>query len=114
MKYDQVLTNYGNGYNKFTGVFSVPIMGVYLLTFSIATTQGQSHIRVKLVYNNTNIANASADPGPTGHVDMGGNTVIVDLKAGQSVWLEVYDSIGGQMESSSINKYATFSGVLLF
>ena len=114
VKYDQVLTNYGNGYNKYTGVFSAPTTGVYLLTFSIATVQGNSHIRVKLVYNNSNIADASADPGHASHVDMGGNTVIVDLTAGQSVWLEVYDSANGQMASSSRDRYATFSGVKLF
>ena len=116
VKFDQVLTNYGNGYNKYTGVFSVPTTGVYLLTFSIAINHPYSHIKVKLLDNNRSIVDASADPGSATKTDMGGNTVIVDLTAGQSAWLEVYDcmNVNGQMYSSNSNRYATFSGAKLF
>ena len=34
IKFDQILLNDGNGYNKYTGVFTVPTSGVYLLTYS--------------------------------------------------------------------------------
>lgn len=113
VKCDQVLTNVGKGYNQNTGIFSVPTTGFYLLLFNVATCQGQSHINVNLLVDNRLIVSASADPGPTDHVDQGGNSAIVQLTVGESVWLEVYDSVNGQMESTNSFRLATFSGVLL-
>ena len=114
VKCDQVLSNYGGAYNSHTGVFTVTVTGVYLLTFHISTSQGQSHVRVKLVVDDREIVAASADPGPNSHVDMGGNTAIIPLTAGEAVWLEVFASQNGQLESSRTFKVVSFSGALLF
>ena len=114
VKYDQILTNHGNNYNAFTGVFSVPLTGTYLLTFAIATDQRYSHICVRLVDNNSYLADACADPGTTTHIDTAGNTVIVALTAGHRVWVEVYDTSNGLMYGTPTHRHATFSGVFLF
>ena len=114
VRYDQILTNHGNGYNAFTGVFSVPLTGTYLLTFAIATDQRYSHICVRLVDNNNYLADACADPGTTTHIDTAGNTVIVALTVGHRVWVEVYDTSNGLMYGTPTHRHATFSGVFLF
>ena len=44
---------------------------------------------------------------------MGGNTVIVPLNGGESVWLEVTDSSQGTL-FGGIRRETTFSGVLLY
>ena len=114
VKYDQILTNHGNSYNAFTGVFSVPLTGTYLLTFAIATDQRYSHICVRLVDNNSYLVDACADPGTTTHIDTAGNTVIVALTVGHRVWVEVYDTSNGLMYGTPTHRHATFSGVFLF
>lgn len=45
VKFDQVLLNQGNGYNKTTGTFKAPLTGVYLFTFHFDTTSKLSFVQ---------------------------------------------------------------------
>ena len=108
---------FGNAYSTITGLFTVPKTGVYLLTFTINTHSDRiSEIRtyVKLVSNNKNIIDAISILKATGRDQMGGNTAIVQLSAGESVWLEVFGTTNGQLQSDGNYRYVSFSGVLLF
>ena len=112
VKCNQVLTNMGNHYNKNTGVFTVPTTGVYLLTFFI-NGKGTSHITfVKAVVDNREIV-AAVSAGASWDVT-GGNSAIVQLNAGQAVWLEIFGTTQGSLLSNGNYRYVTFSGVLLF
>ena len=116
IKCNKALLNVGNAYNTITGLFTVPQTGVYLLTFTINTHVGTSAatIFVKLVSNNKNIIDAVSKL-PAGDYDqMGGNTAIVQLSAGESVWLEVFATTTGELQSDETFRYVSFSGVLLF
>ena len=112
VKCNQVLTNMGNHYNKNTGVFTVPTTGVYLLTFFI-NGKGTNHITfVKAVVDNREIV-AAVSAGASWDVT-GGNSAIVQLNAGQAVWLEIFGTTQGSLLSNGNYRYVTFSGVLLF
>ena len=88
VKCNQVLLNIGNHYNKHTGVFTVPSTGVYLLTFFI-NGKGTSHITfVEMVVDNREIVAAVSTRAPWDVT--GGNSAIVQLNAGQAVWLEIF------------------------
>ena len=45
---------------------------------------------------------------------MGGNTAIVLVNENESVWLETYDNLDGEVLSDSYSRMTTFSGVLLY
>ena len=110
IKMDRTLINDGNGYNTNTGIFTVPTSGVYLLTYSIEDNHSTHHLEVKLVVDNQNLGTLLAQ-------NFGirtSQTIITRLTAGQSVWLETTYYHDTSISSQSSNKFATFSGVLLY
>ena len=114
IKCNQVLLNVGNAYNTYTGSFTVPRAGVYLLTFTINCHISGTITYLKLISNNRNIIDAVCIPPGKFHDIMGGNTAIVQLSAGESVWLEVFGTTNGQLQTDGTYRYVSFSGVLLF
>ena len=114
VKCDKVLLNEGNSYSPFTGTFTVPKTGVYLLTFSIDAYYNGDTTDVKLVVNNMNIVDARARVIGVNHDVMGGNTAIVRLTQGESVWLEIYHTNNVELVSPPDFRWTTFSGVFLF
>ena len=113
IKCDQVLLNDGNSYSPFTGEFTAPISGVYLLTFNIALYDVNMKTSVKLVKNNVNIVDASVQSLGSSHDEMGGNTAILRLDQGDAVWLK-NDGAEGEARSHIAYRFTTFSGVLLY
>ena len=111
VKCDQVLLNDRQAYNSFTGIFTVQDTGVYLLTFTIASNLLNHLMTVQIKVNNKMISEAGIDVKYTVHSVMGGNTAIVRLNQGESVWLEVSDSSNGLLFGRGVT---TFSGVLLY
>ena len=114
IKCDQVLLNDGNAYSPYSGTFTAPKPGVYLLTFNIAANTLNKRPHVKLVSNNRNIVDAIAYVTGTTHKVMGGNTAILRLNTAEKVWLEIYDTAGVQLYSLADYRWVTFSGVLLY
>ena len=113
IKCDQIIINDGNAYSKFTGAFTVPETGVYLITFTFDVYDHARYEGIQLVVNNRNIVDAIAEGNGNKHA-MGGNTVILQLTQGEKVWLESYYSSDGEIVSSTTSKLTTFSGVLLY
>ena len=113
IKFDQIILNDGNGYNQYSGVFTVPRSGVYLLTFTFDVYDNWQSTGLKLVVNNRNVVDGIAESNGNKH-SMAGNTVIIRLARGEVVRLEAYYSADGEIVSTSTSKLATFSGVLLY
>ena len=113
IKCNQVLLNDGNHYNTFTGTFTVPQTGVYLLTFSFGVQSTNHWTEVRLVVNNREIVDAVGQVLGTFQRSSSANTAIIRLNQGESVWLE---SIANDSEVVSTQGYrwTTFSGVLLY
>ena len=113
LKCNRPILNVGNHYNAHTGVFTVPSTGVYLLTFFINGFGNNHRTFVRLVVDDRNIV-AAVSLGGTAD-EMGGNTAIVQLTAGEAVWLEIFGgTTTGQLQTDNNFRYVTFSGVLLF
>ena len=114
IKLDSIFLNDGNGYNKITGIFTVPTSGVYLLTYSMETTSKTNHLEVELVVDNINMGTVLAYNFGT----LASKTILTRLTSGQSVWLEsTYYSdaqVRGDTVDNTFNKFVTFSGVLLY
>ncbi|KAL3888507.1 hypothetical protein ACJMK2_000873 [Sinanodonta woodiana] len=112
IKYGGVLTNEGNAYNPYTGVFTCPSSGLYLISF-FTSIQGISGAWVRLVVDEINVSAAvSRGFDPNGD-DQGGNVAILRLTAGQSVWTEVHYKTNTNLSSTTEFRHVTFSGVRL-
>ncbi|XP_053374384.1 complement C1q tumor necrosis factor-related protein 6-like [Mercenaria mercenaria] len=107
-----VVLNEGNAYNVHTGVFTAPTNGVYLFTFAVENYDDH-RIWVKIVVNGELRSTVVIHPYP-GYRTMGSNSVVLRLKAGESVWTAVDSAESGDsIEGSSQMRATTFSGVLL-
>ena len=110
------MLNDGAGYNNFTGVFTVPVRGVYLFTFSMASKVG-AYSGVRLVLDGKDDVGSVVRPYTTNYYSMGSNTAIIRLSAGQVVWLEMFKSttpMSVYSDDSSTSRLVTFSGYRIY
>ena len=104
VKYDEVLTNDGNGYDDRTGVFTCPVAGTYMF---IVDSLSPGSIWLHLYLNKKSVA--------TLHVSRAGTylqisrTVILKLKKGDHVKVVSQDTGNVYFSRSS-----GFSGTLLY
>ena len=110
---NQVLSNEGNHYNSLTGTFTVPQTGIYLLTFNFGVQQINDVAEVRLVVNNREIVDAGAQAIGTLQRSTSGNTAIIKLNQGESVWIESLRQ-DSEVASGQGYRWTTFSGVLLY
>lgn len=108
--FDVVKTNIANAYNKYTGVFTVPYNGLYVITWNIYS-DAYSYAFSNLVVNqdiwNSAIAN-SADNNDR-HASTG--IVVVMLNKGDVVFVKTHETRPGRGNiESSLEARSTFSG----
>jgi hypothetical protein len=114
IKCNRIITNHGNGYNTFTGIFTAPVSGVYFITYTIGCEHKKTNIR--LMKDGVNMVDAvvHADPySRTYRQTMATNSVVIDVTAGQSLWLETTYDHDAELFSLEGFRYVTFTGFLL-
>ena len=79
-----------------------------------AITVSEKSKKTNLVVDNRAIVSAIIMGTSTTHDVMGGNTAIIRLTGGQTVWLESFYYSDNELDSSSKDRLVTFSGVLLY
>ena len=110
--FNKVLLNDGNTFNNFTGMFHCPVTGVYLFTFHIESNR-MGEIVAKLAIDGANQIDAIATADSHSFV-MGGNTAVVRVAAGQTVWVATYEMNDATLVNDDNLRYTSFSGVLLY
>uniref|UniRef100_UPI0037E941FA complement C1q-like protein 2 n=1 Tax=Semicossyphus pulcher TaxID=241346 RepID=UPI0037E941FA len=112
--YGQVYLNLGNGYNIFTGMFTVPHSGVYSFAITVYSDTGAPGASVAacagLQVNDVDVA-GSADKNKNDQEDSSSNVVALHLKAGDKVHVNVP---AGCFLCDDKYHYNTFSGFLLY
>ncbi|XP_045209459.2 complement C1q tumor necrosis factor-related protein 7-like [Mercenaria mercenaria] len=111
--FNKVFLNDGSAYNENTGVFTVPVDGVYLFSYFVAEINNDQ-IVLRLVVNGQNKVDAVAEGLQDRHNDQGGNVVILKLTAGDRVLIEAYDTSNVHIDGGASYWYTSFSGALLY
>ena len=114
IQFQGVVLNEGNAYNPHTGVFTVPLDGVYFLTFTAEDFRPHREW-LNLVVDGQLIS--STVFGSIAHVHfVGGNTVLARLRKGQAVWVAVdsRETTGGSLQGDTSMRFNSFSGFYLY
>lgn len=111
--FNKAFLNDGNAYDVTTGVFTVPMDGVYLFSYFVAEINNDQ-IVLRLVVNGGNRVDAVAEGVQQGHNDQGGNLVILKLHAGDTVFVQAYDTSNVHIDGAASYWYTSFSGTLLY
>lgn len=106
IKFNKVLTNIRNGYNPSTGIFTVPISGVYQFS-SVIMSQSGKKIIATLYLNDTRVSSVyiKSIAYQTGALSM-----VLDVKKGDQITMKSYSSYSIH---SDIMNYSTFSGHMI-
>lgn len=117
IKFETTITDVGAGYNNQTGIFVVPITGIYLISSSLmdhdgsdVSSTGKVMVRGEIVHNQK-VVGRILGRGEPEHRDQGANTVFVVANEGDQIFIRVVDNndvgLGGEL-------YSTFSGFLMY
>uniref|UniRef100_A0A671XEK4 Complement C1q-like protein 4 n=1 Tax=Sparus aurata TaxID=8175 RepID=A0A671XEK4_SPAAU len=106
--YKTVITNIGNAYNQYTGVFVAPVAGVYY--FTIFSHAGGAHpATLYLFKNNEHIITTQDHQSDYDTADNGGNAVFLQLQQGDQVYVRLAENC----HIWGYNQHTTFSGFLV-
>ncbi|VDH93187.1 complement C1q-like protein 3 [Mytilus edulis] len=115
MAFDHVVTNIASAYNKYTGIFTVPVTGLYVLTITLSGSPS-SQIPLQFTRNNEILgaidlfaASGSVDTNPTVS-----STIVVSLSKGDSCFIRTSASYttAGTIYSTDLSR-SSFAGWLV-
>lgn len=111
VRFNKFFYNEQRHYNDLSGKFRCVLSGVYFFTYHM--TVYPKDVRVSL-YKNDKTVMFTYDQYHEGDLDQASGAVILRLKAGDEVWLQVYgeDNVAGLYADN--NNDSTFSGFLLY
>ncbi|XP_062386581.1 complement C1q-like protein 2 [Sardina pilchardus] len=111
LKYENVITNVGNAYNPNTGIFTVPVKGIYFFTFVLFNPIGNNHPTGGQLMKNTEMVVSATDNIPgTDTEDTTSNSVTLDLEVSDTVYIQMES---GRAIYTDGNRRNTFSGHLI-
>ncbi|XP_030286439.1 complement C1q tumor necrosis factor-related protein 6-like [Sparus aurata] len=104
--YRRVITNIGDAYNRFTGIFVAPVAGVYY--FSIFYHAGGRYPASLAIYKNDQVT-VMTGHNPSKSAINGGNAVFLQLQRGDQVFVRLVRNtyVWGSLY------HTTFSGFLV-
>ncbi|XP_060607030.1 uncharacterized protein LOC132759297 [Ruditapes philippinarum] len=115
--YNMILQNEGGSYSGSSGIFHVPISGVFLFSWSTSARVlpgGQTYdVWVKLVVNGVHQIGAAAESQVVKDDNQGSSTIILRLKKGDEVWTASQNA-GSSLFGSDNERTTSFTGVLLY
>ncbi|XP_060064605.1 complement C1q-like protein 2 [Ylistrum balloti] len=111
LPFDTVITNIGNGYNKYTGAFTCSVPGIYFFTWTAYVGGGVGHhVDTELHRNGHPVAFAKG--GSTTYLAMTGSaSAILELAVGDAVWVQVSEVTGDH--TVLYGEKTNFSGFLI-
>ncbi|KAF4115030.1 uncharacterized protein LOC131538151 isoform X1 [Onychostoma macrolepis] len=110
LTYRNVFTNIGNAYNPITGIFTAPLKGAYMFTFSVFGYGNPSTASaVSIMKNGEKVVMAYAHQAQ--YTVSSSKGVVLILEVGDVVYVRLWS---GTTIYDNHNNHSTFSGYLLF
>ncbi|XP_067381430.1 complement C1q-like protein 4 [Channa argus] len=106
--YKTVITNIGNAYNQFTGIFTAPVAGIYYFTL-FYHAGGTNIVSLTLIKNDQTVVECYDHRTLQDGADNGGNAVLLQLQQGDQVFVR----LGANTHVWGNNEITTFSGFLV-
>ncbi|XP_076106875.1 complement C1q tumor necrosis factor-related protein 3-like [Mytilus galloprovincialis] len=108
--FDKVILDTTSSYNVGDGVFTVPMTGIYVFTWTASVGNGNWET-TELIVNGTPYAYTLVDAGASGDYGSGTQTVVLKVNQSDHVLVRTGNTGDGKLDG---NKYDTFSGWILF
>ena len=105
--YDHIVTNVGNGFDPYTGVFGADKAGTYVFAISARSGSTAYYTTLELVHRGNVLCRAYASATDT---DQGGCVAVVHLQPGDHVMVRHMHGAGDVLTN---NYYNVFSGFLI-
>ncbi|KAH3866799.1 heavy metal-binding protein HIP-like [Dreissena polymorpha] len=109
--FDNVVTNIGNAYNKFSGMFTAPVSGTYVIFWS-TFNRDRTHFPSELVHNANVAGQAWSDAYDHNDGAMASNQAVLQMNAGDIAYIR--EGTFPQSAISHGNSMTSFSGLLLY
>ncbi|XP_060066501.1 C1q-related factor-like [Ylistrum balloti] len=104
--YEDVVTNVGNGYDSFTGLFRAPVGGAYEFVATMWSSDG-NYLEFEMVRNGVDLCYGRASQS---NQTMGTCVSMVELSAGDRVWVR---HLSGRGTYANGADYPSFVGHLI-
>uniref|UniRef100_M4A011 Complement C1q-like protein 2 n=2 Tax=Xiphophorus maculatus TaxID=8083 RepID=M4A011_XIPMA len=111
LTYKKVFSNTGNCYNPSTGIFTATVSGMYFFRFSMFNNMTPAPNSVVSLMKNSERLTSVWDTAATDIHDSGSNAVVISLKVGDNVYVQLEPNRAVYDDGMHYN---TFSGFLLF
>ncbi|KAK3106267.1 hypothetical protein FSP39_016341 [Pinctada imbricata] len=85
--YDKVITNTGNAYNKTTGIFTCPVPGTYVFTWSTKSNSAKQSCYAFIYHNGHKLMMTYSYEHTGGYHEVASNTIVLSLKKNELVWI---------------------------
>uniref|UniRef100_A0A4W5RJD3 C1q domain-containing protein n=1 Tax=Hucho hucho TaxID=62062 RepID=A0A4W5RJD3_9TELE len=109
--FSELITNIGDGYNPYTGVFTAPKRGVYYFTFTMYGWCNEKQVGAAMYNDDKEILFAWLGAKKGSNEDFATNAVILQLEKGKTVYMRLPEGL--QITSRNCSNVTTFSGFLL-
>ena len=84
--FDVPVTNYGNGYNKHTGIFTAPQSGVYAFSFTIFPGRG-SYVTMNIYRNSEVVGQVFGDMTTSHEFSSSSMVAVISMTIGDATYL---------------------------
>ena len=109
IEFDHIITNIGNGYNGVSGIFTVPITGIYQFSTTMFQYMSSQHeIHTQLMKNNIAVGQNFGNSNRASATQ----TVIVAAQKSDIVYVRHHEIIGSTQVIFG-QGYSSFSGFLI-